>query len=201
MKFLWQPGNQRTFLLLHGTGGDEDSLLPIARHFDPGAAVLAPRGEVLEQGAARFFRRYAEGSFDLPDWRERGKRLGQWVHEQAHLHSIDLSQCVAVGYSNGANIATSMALQGLQLASWVLLRPTYIGPLEGAQAKGQKVLLCNGQFDPLTRPQLIAQLEQQWVQAGAEVHSQRLQAGHELVREDLERGAEWIDYKPSFKKV
>src|ERR1700730_15362735 len=105
------PGDsERTLLLLHGTGGNERDLIPIGRELAPAAALLSPRGKVLENGMPRFFRRLAEGVFDLDDLRKRTHELADFVAAAAQRYKIDVEKLVAVGYSNGANIAASMLL-------------------------------------------------------------------------------------------
>src|ERR1700719_644111 len=103
------PGTgDRTLLLLHGTGGNENDLLPLGRAIDPDAALLSPRGKVLENGAPRFFRRLAEGVFDEKDAVARAHELAQFITAAAEAYKIDLNNLVAVGYSNGANVAAAM---------------------------------------------------------------------------------------------
>src|ERR1700719_2478432 len=105
------PGNSdRTLLLLHGTGGNERDLIPLGQELDPNASLLSPRGKVLENGMPRFFRRLAEGVFDLEDLKKRTQELADFVVSAAEHYKIDNKQIVAVGYSNGANIAASMLL-------------------------------------------------------------------------------------------
>src|SRR6266699_1664719 len=105
------PGqSSRTLLLLHGTGGNERDLIPLGRELDPTAALLSPRGKVLENGMPRFFRRLAEGVFDLEDLKKRTNELADFVVAEAKHYKLAADQVVAVGYSNGANIAASMLL-------------------------------------------------------------------------------------------
>src|SRR6476660_1002527 len=105
------PGTlNRTLLLLHGTGGNERDLIPLGRELDPGASLLSPRGKILENGRPRFFRRLAEGVFDLEDLKKRTHELAEFVVSAAAHYKFDLKKIVAVGYSNGANIAASMLL-------------------------------------------------------------------------------------------
>src|ERR1700732_5108480 len=105
------PGNStRTLLLLHGTGGNERDLLGLGRELDPNASLLSPRGKVLENGMPRFFRRVAEGVFDLEDLKKRTHELGDFVISAAEHYGLNLKEIVAAGYSNGANIAASMLL-------------------------------------------------------------------------------------------
>ena len=105
------PGRSaRTLLLLHGTGGDENDLLPLGADLDPEAALLSPRGQVLENGSARFFRRLAEGVFDEEDLIRRAHELADFIAEAAQQYDFDPQKMIAVGYSNGANIASAMLL-------------------------------------------------------------------------------------------
>jgi Predicted esterase len=105
------PGtSNRTLLLLHGTGGNERDLIPLGRELDPSAALLSPRGKVLENGMPRFFRRLAEGVFDLEDLEKRTNELADFVAAAAQHYGFASDNIVAVGYSNGANIAASMLL-------------------------------------------------------------------------------------------
>src|SRR5512140_1660451 len=107
----FHPGSSsRTLLLLHGTGGNERDLIPLGRELDPNAALLSPRGKVLENGMPRFFRRLAEGVFDLDDLRKRTNELADFVASAVQHYKLAADQAVAVGYSNGANIAASMLL-------------------------------------------------------------------------------------------
>jgi len=105
------PGNSsRTLLLLHGTGGNEQDLLPLGRELDPNASLLSPRGKILENGTPRFFRRLAEGVFDLEDLKTRTNELADFVSAAVRHYKLDADHIVGVGYSNGANIAASMLL-------------------------------------------------------------------------------------------
>src|SRR5262245_21439156 len=109
-RFVPGRAGARVLLLLHGTGGDEDDLVPLGRALDPEAALLSPRGKVLERGMPRFFRRLAEGVFDLEDLRLRARELAEFVPEAADAYALDPRTIVAVGFSNGANIAAAVAL-------------------------------------------------------------------------------------------
>ncbi len=116
------PGtSDRTLLVLHGTGGDEEQLIPLGRELDPAAAILSPRGNVLENGNARFFRRLAEGVFDLEDLKAQTDALAAFVRAAASHYQFDLEKLVAVGYSNGANIAASILLRRPGLLSAAML--------------------------------------------------------------------------------
>src|SRR5437588_9417037 len=119
------PGSsERTLLLLHGTGGNERDLIPLGHELDPGAALLSPRGKVLEHGMPRFFRRLAEGVFDLEDLTRRTHELADFVADAATRYGFDPRNVIAVGFSNGANIAASLLLLRPEtLAAAVLFRP------------------------------------------------------------------------------
>src|SRR5882757_915112 len=116
-----------TVLLLHGTGGDENDLVPVGRALAPGAAILSPRGRVLEMGAPRFFKRIAAGVFDETEVRQRAAELAEWIGWAVEKYGIDASRLYAMGYSNGANIAAAMMLlhPGV-IAGGVLLRPMVV---------------------------------------------------------------------------
>ncbi len=121
------PGSSsRTLLLLHGTGGNERDLIPLGRELDPNAALLSPRGKILENGMPRFFRRLAEGVFDLEDLKYRTNELADFVTAAAQHYGFSSDQLVAVGYSNGANIAASM----------LLLRPETYAPGDSISRHG-----------------------------------------------------------------
>ena len=109
-RFVAGQNSRRTLLMLHGTGGDENDLLPIGRMLDPDSALLSPRGKVLENGAPRFFRRLREGVFDEEDVIRRAHELADFVASAVKENQLDAAQVVAVGYSNGANIASAMML-------------------------------------------------------------------------------------------
>src|SRR5215468_10051719 len=108
-EFVPGPSN-RTLLMLHGTGGNERDLIPLCSELDPNASLLSPRGKTLENGMPRFFRRLAEGVFDLEDLRKRTNELADFIVSAAQHYEIDAAKIIAVGYSNGANIAASMLL-------------------------------------------------------------------------------------------
>src|SRR5213079_1286001 len=113
--------SKRTLLLLHGTGGNERDLIPLGHDLDPNASLLSPRGKVLENGMPRFFRRLAEGVFDLEDLQKRTHELADFVVSAAAHYKIDINGVVAVGYSNGANIAASLLLLRPEILSAAIL--------------------------------------------------------------------------------
>jgi predicted esterase len=180
--------------LLHGTGGDEDDLLPVGRALIPHAGFLSPRGQVLEHGMPRFFRRLAEGVFDLDDLRRRTSDLADFVTRAARVYAFDPARVVAVGFSNGANIAASMLLlrPGV-LAGAVLFRamvPLVPDPLP--TLPGTPVLVSNGASDPIVSREgterLVALLER----AGADVTLTWQDASHNLTQQDITGARDWI---------
>jgi phospholipase/carboxylesterase len=191
----FQPGSvtgAAPLLLLHGTGGDENDLLPLGAALAPGAALLSPRGQVLEHGMPRFFRRLAEGVFDEDDVRRRAAELGAFVTEAGHRHG--LAAPIAVGFSNGANIAAALLLtQPGVLAGAVLLRAMV--PLSEPPAidlKGKPVLILSGAADPIVPAANAAKLAAQLSQAGAEVTHRTLPAGHQLSQADVDLARDWL---------
>lgn len=186
------PG--QTMLLLHGTGGNESDLLPLGRTLAPGAALLSPRGQVLENGMPRFFRRLAEGVFDLADLTARTHELADFVGAAATQYGFDPYRVVAVGFSNGANIAASMLLlrPGI-LSAAVLLRPIVpLTPDPLPDLAGTPVLLAAGEHDPLVAPQETQRLAALLRQAGADVTVHLSPTGHNLVPGDLKAATAWF---------
>jgi phospholipase/carboxylesterase len=190
------PGeSKRTLLVLHGTGGNEDDLLPVGRMLDPESALLSPRGKVLENGAPRFFRRLREGVFDEEDLIRRAHELADFVAAAVKENGLDASQVVAVGYSNGANIASAMMLLRPEiLRGAVLLRgqtPLVLETLPDLAGKG--VFLSSGKFDPIIDAENAAALAEMLKKAGADVTHKLLPSGHELTRVDIDDAREWLE--------
>jgi phospholipase/carboxylesterase len=177
-----------TVLLLHGTGGDENDLVPIGKSLAPGANLLSPRGQVSENGAPRFFRRLSHGVFDKEDIELRATELAQFITDMAKHRGFDVSRVYALGYSNGANIAHAlMLLHPGVLAGGVLLRPMpVIEPPTVPDLKGIPVLIAAGDEDGMTTPELTHQLAAQLTKAGAKVDVKWMAAGHELTPYDFQ---------------
>ena len=187
-------GRVRTLLLLHGTGGDEGDLVPLGRALDPGAALLSPRGKVLERGMPRFFRRLAEGVFDHEDLVRRTHELAAFVCRAADAYGSAGDGIVAVGFSNGANIGAALLLlhPGL-LSGAVLLRPRV--PLEPDPVPdlgGTPVLLAAGRHDPIVPPGQTEALAGMLSRAGADVELRWAEAGHALAPGDVEAAREFL---------
>lgn len=195
---LFEPGTDAAappMLLLHGTGGNEHDLVELARRLAPGSALLSPRGDVLEHGAPRFFRRFAEGVFDLDDVRRRTHALADFVAAAGRQYGFEPRHLVAFGYSNGANIAASLLLLRPEvLAAAVLLRAMVVldQPAPAGSLTGRRVFLANGAEDPIVPadhpPRLAALLRA----GGADVTLHTSPAGHGLTAGDLAAAAAFL---------
>lgn len=183
-------------LVLHGTGGTEQDLLPIARSLSPGSAILSPRGDVNERGAARFFQRFGEGVFDLADVRKRTQALADFVVAASKQYEVPAGRWIAVGFSNGANIAaTLLQLRPEILAGAILLRAMVVldQPAAPLSLRDKRVLMSNGSLDPIIPKDHPARLAELLRAGGAEVTLKSQIAAHNLVPADVADGREWID--------
>ena len=182
----------RPVLLLHGTGGDENDLVPLGRIIAPDAPLLSPRGKVLENGMPRFFRRVAGGMFDEDDVRRRAVELADFI-SVARGH-YDLSAPIALGYSNGANTAAAvLLLRPEALAGAILLRVTL--PLKETapiDLTSKPVLILTGGNDPMMPAEGAAKLAQRLQQYGAAVERRTLPVGHELSQADISLAKQWL---------
>lgn len=183
-----------TVLALHGTGGNENDLIPLAQSLFPGAHILSPRGKVMEGPYPRFFRRLAEGVFDLDDLHRQTEDLAKFIIEATNAYEIP-SPVWAIGFSNGANIAASLLLSRPDvLAGAVLLRAmTPFNPKQPPQLADIPVYLSAGQADSMVPASNIEGLATLLRNAGADVTLNFVPAGHNLVREELDTIAQWIN--------
>ncbi|WP_342360932.1 alpha/beta hydrolase [Terrarubrum flagellatum] len=179
-------------LLLHGTGGDENDLISLGRMVAPGSALLSPRGKVLENGMPRFFRRLAEGVFDEEDVIRRANELADFVAEARKAYG--LATPIAVGFSNGANIAAAMLLLRPEaLAGAALLRAmTPLSEPPKADLTGKPVLILSGAMDSIVPADNSGRLADILTEAGADVRRQVLPAGHGLTQADATIAARWF---------
>ncbi|MDR4307582.1 alpha/beta hydrolase [Chelatococcus sambhunathii] len=179
-------------LLLHGTGGDETDLIGLGSAVAPGAALLSPRGQVLENGMPRFFRRLAEGVFDEDDLRRRADDLARFVGEARAAYGIGAP--VALGFSNGANIAAAVRLLHPGVLSGAILLRGMV-PLNGAVEKSvaTPALLVSGDRDPIVPAANAARLAAMLEAAGGPVEHRVLPTGHGLTRVDVEMAADWYE--------
>ncbi len=192
---LYEPGGdpaRAPLLLLHGTGGHERDLIGLGRAVAPGAALLSPRGKVLEGPMPRFFRRLAEGVFDEDDLRRRTHELADFI--EASRARYGLQQPVAVGFSNGANIAASLLLLRPEvLAGAALLRAMspFAQPPQ-ADLSGKRVLILSGAMDPIVPADDVGRLAKTLSGNGASVDHRTLPAGHGLSQPDIGLLQSWL---------
>jgi predicted esterase len=193
---VFEPGSSDwTLLLLHGTGGDEHDLVGLGRQLAPSAALLSPRGQVLENGMPRFFRRLAVGQLDIPDLLARTDQLADFVAEAATAYERDPRKVAAVGLSNGANIAASLLLRHPRtLRGAGLLRPMLpYEPEQIPELTGTEVLIESGERDPYSSSEQVTRLTEIFRAGGAEVTTTVAPgAGHGLTQDDLRRLAVWV---------
>ncbi len=202
-RFAPAPGMAApVLLLLHGTGGDESDLIPIgeqlARAIPGGAHLLSPRGKVLENGMPRFFQRLAEGVFDVEDLKVRAAELARFVEEAAKVYGFDARRVIAVGYSNGANIAAAVLLLHPGLISAAILLRTMI-PIEPQplpNLTGVRIFISGGRRDPIVAPGQTRRLASVLESAGAKVELYAHAGGHELGHDDLAAAAQWLSKLP-----
>jgi len=184
----------QTVLALHGTGGTEGDLISLAGGLFPSANILAPRGKVSERGANRFFKRFAEGVFDLEDLRLQTDDLADFVAASATKYGFDADNVWALGYSNGANIAASLLLQRpAAIGGAVLLRAmTPFVPTQLPDLSGRRIFLASGRFDPIVPVADVENLAQLFREAGAKIELRFQNAGHDMAREEIEIVREWV---------
>ena len=184
-----------TFLLLHGTGGNEQDLIPLAYELDKNAAILSPRGKVLENGISpRFFRRLEEGVFDLEDLKFRTNELADFVIDASKAYDFDLKHIIAVGYSNGANIAASMLLLCPEILSSAILFRAMVPlvPQTLPDLTKKQIFMSSGLYDPIVSRQEADRLFDLFKKAGANISLSWQESGHELTMEEIRKAKEWL---------
>ncbi len=191
-RFIPGDPSKPPLLLLHGTGGDENDLLPLAARIAPGHALLSPRGKVLEHGMPRFFRRSDEGRWDIEDLKTRTAELAAFLASARETYGIGAP--IALGYSNGANIAWPLMLvEPKALSGAILMRAMLpFDPRPLPDLTGLPVLMLTGRHDQLIPTQQAGLLAALLGEAGAEATYEVLEAGHELTEEDLAMAAAWL---------
>ncbi len=189
----------RVVLALHGTGGDEHDLVPLAQELAPGAAILSPRGRVLERGMPRFFRRLAEGVFDVEDLRQRTVELADFVLAAAGRYGFEPPRLVALGYSNGANIAASLLLLRPEaVGDAALLRATLpFEPPSLPDLSRRWIFLGSAERDPYAPRERVERLAELLARAGAEVEHHWSAGGHGLEEQDVLAARRWFAALPS----
>ena len=181
-------------LVLHGTGGNEHDLVPLADALLPGAGVLSPRGQVLERGMPRFFRRLAEGVFDIDDLKRRSQELADFIVSAAAKYGFTTNDLTAVGFSNGANMAAALLLLRPDALGGAVLFRAMVPLIPDALPKlpATPVLLSNGRSDPLVSGEETERLAALLRSAGADVTVSWQHAGHELTDRDVVTAREWL---------
>ncbi|KPB06529.1 alpha/beta hydrolase [Bacillus sp. CHD6a] len=195
MKHIFKKGSKRVLLLLHGTGGTEQDLLPLADMIDPQASVLSVRGNVSENGMPRFFRRLSEGVFDEEDLIFRTKELHDFIDEAAAKYEFDRSNVIAVGYSNGANIAGSLLFHYKNtLKAAVLYHPMV--PRRGVELPNLSetpVFIGAGKNDPICPAAETDELSKMLKNAGSKVEVHWEYQGHQLTHSEVQASKKWYD--------
>jgi len=186
--------SDRTLLLLHGTGGNERDLIPLGREIDPDASLLSPRGKILENGMPRFFRRLAEGVFDLEDLKTRTNELADFVAAAVHHYKLAAEHIVGVGYSNGANIAASMLLLRPEIMHRAILFRAMVPlvPDKLPELSSVHVWIGAGDQDPIIPASETQRLVELLRRAGAEVTIRFAEASHGLTNDDVEAAHDWL---------
>jgi phospholipase/carboxylesterase len=183
-----------TLIVLHGTGGDENDLVGLGQAIAPGAAILSPRGKVVENGAPRFFRRLAEGVFDPQEVRSRAEELAGFVHSAILQYGLNPSRVFAFGFSNGANIAsTMMFLEPALLQGAIFFRPMLVlEPDNVPDLSDTAVLISSGRMDPIVPAQSVNRLVELFESANAEVTLKWQLAAHNLLPSEIREAADWL---------
>ena len=187
-------GNWMTLLLLHGTGGSEDDLIQLGREISQSASILSPRGKVLENGAPRFFRRLAQGVFDLEDLKFRTNELADFVKNASKIYNFDAQNVVAVGYSNGANIAASLLLLRPEvLSAAILFRPMIpLIPDRALDLSEKNIFVSSGLHDPIVPKRETERLVDLFKGSGANIIIHWEESGHELTMEEITEARKWL---------
>ncbi|MCM3575103.1 MULTISPECIES: alpha/beta hydrolase [Mesobacillus] len=201
MKHIYKKGSNTskpTLLLLHGTGGNENDLLPLANMIDPEASVLSVRGNILENGMPRFFRRLAEGVFDEEDLIFRTQELHEFLDEASEKYGFSRDHIIAVGYSNGANIAASLLFHYKNALKGAILHHPMVPRrgIELPELSGTEVFLAAGKNDPICPAQESEELSTILSAANASVEMHWENSGHQLTLSEVEAARDW--YKGRF---
>lgn len=198
MEHIFKQGTNTekpVLLLLHGTGGNEHDLLSLASIVDAEASVLSVRGNVLENGMPRFFKRLAEGIFDEEDLIFRTNELNDFLNEAAQKYNFDRQNMVAIGYSNGANIAANLLFHFKDVLKGAILHHPMV-PRRGItlpDLTGIQVFIAAGTNDPICSEQESVDLQQLLENAHASVAVQWVNTGHELTMAEVEAAKHWYE--------
>ena len=184
-----------TLLLLHGTGGTEDDLIPLGNELTLDASILSVRGKVLENGMPRFFRRLEEGVFDLEDLKMRTDELADFILKSSSIYDFDLKRLVAVGYSNGANIGASVLLRRPEVLAGAILFRAMVPFVPDVLPDLSKkfIILLEGMRDPIVSRQEAESLLKIFNKAHSNVTIKWQGSGHNLTQEDIESAKKWLE--------
>ena len=183
-----------TLVVLHGTGGDETDLIGIGQAVAPGAAILSPRGNVLENGAPRFFKRLAEGVFDPKEVKSRGEELSRFIRTAISKYGLNPERIFALGYSNGANIASTVMFIAPELfRGAIMFRPMVVfEPDERPDLSAASVFISAGRMDPIVPTKSVERLVELFEASHAEVTLKWQLAGHNLLPSEVREAADWL---------
>lgn len=188
-------GNSTIFLLLHGTGGDENDLIQLAKMIDPQAGILSLRGNIDENGMNRFFERKAMGVLDEDSLKKETVKLNEFLDAAASEYNFKKEQLVVLGYSNGANIAASLLFhykdtlyQGMLLHPMVPLRSVELPDLSK-----QRLFIGAGENDPICPIEETKELEKLLSDAGASITMYWGNNGHSLSQNELNAASMWYE--------
>ena len=184
-----------TLLLLHGTGGTEDDLIPLGNELTLDASILSVRGKVLENGMPRFFRRLEEGVFDLEDLKMRTDELADFILKSSSIYDFDLKRLIAVGYSNGANIGASLLLRRPEVLAGAILFRAMVPFIPDVLPDLSKkfIILLEGMRDPIVSRQEAESLLKIFNKAHSNVTIKWQGSGHNLTQEDIESAKKWLE--------
>lgn len=184
-----------TLLLLHGTGGTEDDLIPLGNELTPDASILSVRGKVLENGMPRFFRRLEEGVFDLEDLKMRTDELADFILKSSSIYDFDLKRLVAVGYSNGANIGASVLLRRPEVLTGAILFRAMVPFIPNVlpDLSKKSIILLEGMSDPIVSKQEAESLLKIFNKARSNVTIKWQASGHNLTQEDIDSAKKWLE--------
>jgi phospholipase/carboxylesterase len=191
-----------TLLLLHGTGGNEDDLIPLGKELAPNASILSVRGKVLENGMPRFFRRLEEGVFDMEDLKIRTDELAEFVVKSSSAYMLDPERVIAVGYSNGANIAASVLLRRPEVLAGAILFRAMVPfiPTVMPDLSKKSIILLEGLYDPIVTKAEAESLLELFTKTQSSVTLKWQNSGHNLTQEDIIAAKKWLGKQLKFMK-
>jgi phospholipase/carboxylesterase len=187
--------SELTLLLLHGTGGNEDDLIPLGKELAPNASILSVRGKVLENGMPRFFRRLEEGVFDIEDLKIRTDELAEFIVKSSSAYMFDSESLIAVGYSNGANIAASLLLRRPEILAGAILFRAMVPfiPTVMPDLSKKSIILLEGLYDPIVSKAEAESLLEIFTKTQSSVTLKWQNSGHNLTQEDIVAAKNWLE--------